>query len=65
MTSLETARAEADRQQRYLALYSQPALPEAARYPDRVLTPLLTLVVLSLVWAVGTLVALSVRDHLT
>lgn len=64
LTSLETARAEADRQQRYLALYSAPALPEQARYPNRVLTPVLTLVVLSLIWAVGSLVVLSVRDHL-
>lgn len=64
LASLEQARVDADRQQRYLAVYSLPALPQAAIYPQRALNILmLTLIAVGL-WGIGTLVVYSVRDHL-
>ncbi|WEX10246.1 lipopolysaccharide biosynthesis protein [Chelativorans sp. AA-79] len=65
LSSLERARVEADRQQRYLAVYSQPLVPEYPLYPRRLLNSLLILAALALVWGIGALVAYSVRDHVS
>ena len=65
LTSLEQARAEADRQQRYLAVFTQPALPQKATYPKRLQSiGVLSVVVLAL-WGIATLIVCSVRDHLS
>lgn len=37
LSSLEKARVEADRQERYLAVYSTPAVPQYPLYPRRIL----------------------------
>ena len=64
LASLESARIDADRQQRYLAVFSRPALPEDAIYPLRVRDTFLIAVSAFLIWAVGSLLVASVRDHM-
>lgn len=64
LASLERARAEADRQQRFLAVFSPPGMPEDAIYPERYLNSFLVLLVTLLFWGLGTLMVYSVRDHL-
>lgn len=65
LSSLEAARVEADRQQSYLAVYSKPAIPDQALYPQRLLDIFLLLVSLLGLWGIGTLIVYSVRDHLS
>lgn len=65
LASFETARVEAGRQQRYLAVYRSPALPEFPLYPRRVLYSFLVAVVSGVLWAIGTLITYAVRDHLS
>jgi capsular polysaccharide transport system permease protein len=65
LASLETARIEAGRRQRYLAVFSEPALPEHPLYPRVVLHPILLVVLMSGLWGVGALMVYAVRDHLT
>ncbi len=60
---LDTAIAEAERQNRYLAPYTQPSLPQSARYPNRVVFSLITGFFLLLIWSIGVLVYYSVRDR--
>ena len=64
MASLEASRMEASRNQRYLAIYTHPSLPEYPIYPKRLLYSLFALIGLNLLWALGTLIALSVQDHM-
>lgn len=64
LASLEKARVDANRQQRYLAIYSTPALPQYALYPYRILNVFLIFAGLTLLWAIGVLVGYSIRDHL-
>ncbi|MDX5594359.1 lipopolysaccharide biosynthesis protein [Pseudovibrio sp. SPO723] len=64
LASLEQSRAEADRLQRYLAVFERPATPEQAIYPRRITNTLLLIVGLIIVWSIGTLMVYSVRDHL-
>jgi len=65
LSSLERARVEADRQQRYLAVFSQSLVPEYPLYPRRVLNSFLVLAGLTLMWGIGVLVFYSVRDHIS
>ena len=65
LSSLEKARVEADRQQRYLAVYSTPAVPQYPLYPRRILNTFLIFAGLSLVWGIGTLIVYAVRDHVS
>jgi capsular polysaccharide transport system permease protein len=65
LSSLEQARMEADRQQRYLAVYSYPSLPEDSLYPRRVLSVVMLIIVLTSLWGIGTMMVYSVRDHLS
>jgi capsular polysaccharide transport system permease protein len=64
LEALDRSRANADRQQIYIADFVQPSLPEEALYPRRV--PLLgvILVISFAAWAMGGLTVRSVRDHL-
>jgi capsular polysaccharide transport system permease protein len=64
MASLEAARMEASRNQRYLAIYTHPSLPEYPIYPKRLLYSLFAFIGLNLLWALGMLIAFSVQDHL-
>ena len=65
LASLEQARAEANQQQRYLAVYSKPSLPQYPIYPERYLNILLILAGAAVLWGIGTLITVSVRDHLS
>ena len=65
LSSLETARLDANSRQRYLAVFVRPSLPESALYPKRISSILVTLVISILVWAIGTLIVYAVRDHMT
>jgi capsular polysaccharide transport system permease protein len=62
--SLERARGEADRTQSYLAVYVHPDVAEAAAYPQRLLNTLIVLVISAILWAIGALAALTIRDHM-
>lgn len=64
LSSLERARVEADRQQRFLAVFRTPSTPEEAIYPKRLLNTFLVFVVALIVWGLGLLIAYSVRDHM-
>ena len=65
LTSLEQARRDADRQQRYLAIHLRPQIAEKAEYPKRLRNVLLAAFILFAAWGIGTLLTYSVRDHLT
>lgn len=65
LSSLEQARVDADRKQRYLAVYSYPALPEDAIYPRRMLNIAMIVAISMCIWGIGTLITYSVRDHLS
>lgn len=64
LTSLEQARMDADRQQRYLAIFSKPLYPQDAIYPHRVRNIILVIVASFVFWVIATLVTYAVRDHL-
>lgn len=62
--SLERARAEADRTQSYLAIYMNPAIADDATYPRRLLAIFIILVFATVLWGVGALIALTIKDHM-
>lgn len=65
LSSLEQARADAGRQQRYLAVYAHPLIPTDPAYPHRLAAiGVLTAAALGL-WGIGVLLVYSVRDHLS
>lgn len=59
----ESRIAEARRQNRYLAAYVQPTLPEAALYPQRDILLLLTALIAFGLWAISVLVFYSLKDR--
>ena len=63
MTSLESAKAEADRQQLYLEVISQPNLPDLAHEPKRIYNIIATVVIGLIVYGIGTLLTASIREH--
>ncbi|WBU63888.1 capsule biosynthesis protein [Paracoccus aerodenitrificans] len=63
MTSFDSARAEARRQNRYLAAHIRPSLPEAATEPGRARSIMLTAILCSLAWSLLLLVAYALRDR--
>jgi capsular polysaccharide transport system permease protein len=65
LSSLEQARAEADRQQRYLAVFTTPSVPEDAVYPRRIQNIAMLIVIVVSIWGIGTLIVYSVRDHMS
>jgi len=65
LASLEQARRDADRQQRYLAIHLRPQAPESAQYPRSLRNLLILGFALVAAWGIGTLMTYSVRDHLT
>lgn len=64
LASLERSRTEADRQQRFLAVFKNPSRPQDAIYPERVLNTFLVFLVALILWGIGTLLTYSVRDHM-
>ena len=64
LQSLDQARANADRQQVFIASFVPPSLPEEALYPRR-WRSLGTVCLLALaLWSIGGLMVQSIRDHL-
>jgi capsular polysaccharide transport system permease protein len=65
LQSLDQARANADRQQVFVASFVPPSLPEEALYPRRWRT-LGTIALLAFaLWSIGCLALQSIREHLT
>tara|TARA_Y100000815_G_scaffold239986_1_gene235208 strand:- start:269 stop:1429 length:1161 start_codon:yes stop_codon:yes gene_type:complete len=61
--ALDSAKAEAKRRTKYLAVHIEPTLAELSLYPRRGLIVAVFSALLSLVWAVFTMVAYSFRDR--
>ncbi len=65
MDSLEQARRDADRQQRYLAVHLFPQNAEISERPKRVRNVLLAAFLLFSSWGITTLITYSIRDHMS
>lgn len=63
LASLERARIEAVQQQRYLATFVNPSLPQESLYPKRILNTLLILAGCFVLWGLGVLLVYAIRDH--
>lgn len=63
LASLEAARIEAKRDQRYLASFVQPSLPEHAAYPLRLLNTILVLAAALVMWGISALLYAAIKDH--
>ena len=63
LASLERARYEADRKQRYLAIFDKAAMPEEARYPRKLRDIFMTAVGAAIVWAIGLFFFVGAREH--
>jgi capsular polysaccharide transport system permease protein len=63
MATLEMARADADRQHRYVAVIAAPSKPDESTYPHRVRSVLAALVISFLLWGVVSLMTAAVREH--
>lgn len=63
LKSLEVARLDASRKVKYLVLVSPPTLPEASLRPQRLYNTASVFVVLNLIYLLGHLLILSVKDH--
>src|SRR5262245_35244215 len=63
LSSLERARVEADRQQRYVAAFVRPTLPEEALYPRRIVASITVFDIALVLWALGVLIVYAIRDH--
>ncbi|MDG1430403.1 MAG: hypothetical protein P8Q23_02445 [Paracoccaceae bacterium] len=65
LVSLEQARRDADRQQRYLAIHLRPQVAQSAEYPRSLRNLLVLSFALIATWGIGSLITYSIRDHLT
>ncbi|HGG7775234.1 TPA: capsule polysaccharide export protein CtrB [Neisseria meningitidis] len=63
MTSLESAKVEADRQQLYLEVISQPNKPDLAHEPNRLYNIVATFVIGLIVYGIAVLLSASIREH--
>jgi capsular polysaccharide transport system permease protein len=63
LIAVDTARAEAQRQNRYLAAFVNPTRAERSDYPSRLLITLLTALFSFIGWAVIALIYYSIRDR--
>ena len=64
LASLEVARADAQRKQRYLIPFVKPALPDEAIEPERFVNTLIVFFAASLIYGIGALMLASVYDHM-
>jgi capsular polysaccharide transport system permease protein len=64
LSSLETARLDAERQQVYLATIVRPATPQEASFPRPLRATATAFGAAFILWAIGVLVAQAVREHL-
>ncbi len=63
MAALELARADADRQHRYVAIIAAPSKPDEATYPHRIRSVLTAFIVCFLLWGAISMMAAAVREH--
>ncbi len=63
LTTLESARSNANMQHTYVAAFVEPSQPQTAHYPRRVLSILLVLVVSGMIWIAGLMIVYAVKDH--
>jgi capsular polysaccharide transport system permease protein len=63
LTTLELARADADRQHRYLAVIASPSKPDESTYPHRVRSVLTAFLLSFLLLGVGSLIGAAVKEH--
>ena len=63
LSAYDTAKAEADRQSRYLAAYITPTLAERAEYPQRIRLIATTALFALLLWIVSSLVFYALRER--
>jgi len=64
LAGLEQARLMANRQQRYLATFVRPYMPDEATYPKRIRNTIFIFLGLMLLWALGALMVQSIRDRM-
>lgn len=63
LQGMETARRDAERQQRYLAVFDHPYAADEAQYPRRIIDSLVGALGMLVVWAIGCFLLQMVRDH--
>jgi len=63
LSSLETARNEAQRQQLYLEVISKPLEPDVAMQPKRIQGIIVTLVVGIIAYGIGSMLVAGIREH--
>lgn len=63
ITSLEGAKTEADRQQLYLEIVSQPSRPDMAQKPTRIYNIVATFIIGLIVYGIASLLTASIREH--
>lgn len=63
MATLELARADADRQHRYVAVIAAPSKPDESTYPRQVRSIIAALVVSFLLWGVVSMIGAAIREH--
>ncbi|MDO4640278.1 MAG: capsule biosynthesis protein [Neisseria sp.] len=63
ITSLETAKAEASRQQLYLEVVAQPSEPDLAMKPSRLYNIMATLIIGLMLYGILNLLIANVREH--
>lgn len=63
MTNLEVARADADRQHRYVAIIAAPSRPDSSTYPHRFRSIITAFIFSFLLLGVGSLIGAAVREH--
>lgn len=63
LASVDLSRAEASRQNLYLAPFVRPTLPQTAEYPQRFVLTSLVALFLVLAWTIAVLIYYSVRDR--
>jgi capsular polysaccharide transport system permease protein len=60
---LERARQKAEAQNIYVTVFVPPALPQEAKYPERLALSLLIPIGLAIVWGIFALIGAAVEDH--
>jgi len=65
LLNLDQARANADRQQVFVASFVAPSLPEEALYPHRWRSLGTIALIACALWSIGGLMLQSMRDHLS
>ena len=63
LTSFNSARADAQRQNRYLAPFVEPTLAQTPQYPQRLILLGLVSVFIMVIWSILVLVAYSIKDR--